>query len=196
MKNSLKIRRITGIALLIAVEVALGFLGNYVSIGQVNLNLALIPIAVGACIFGPLCGLALGIINGLIALIAPATMAFFVPHNLIATIVVCLAKTGLAGLVAGFIYRGLKSKSELVAVILASIAIPVVNTGLFIIGVFAFFMPVYEGWAGEGANVYLFVITATLTVNFLIELVINAGLATTVHRIIKVVSKRQNNNHA
>ena len=192
MKNSLKIRRITGIALLIAVEVALGFLGNYVSIGQVNLNLALIPIAVGACIFGPLCGLALGIINGLIALIAPATMAFCAlqpncHHRC------CLAKTGLAGLVAGFIYRGLKAKSELVVVILASIAIPVVNTGLFIIGVLP--SSVYEGWAGEGANVYLYVITATLTVNFLIELVINAGLATTVHRIIKVVSKRQNNNH-
>ena len=186
--NSSKTRRITGLAILIALEVGLCFLSNYVTIGTVNLNLALIPIVIGACLYGPLAGLALGLINGIIVIIAPGTAAF-TAQNALATVILCLVKTGLAGLLAGFVYKALRKANDFVAVLLASIVVPVVNTGLFILGVFLFFMPLYQQWAGEGANVYAFVISTTLTINFLIELAINVVLSTAVHRIIVVVGR-------
>lgn len=190
MNSSSKTRLITGIAILIALEVGLCFISNYVTIGTVNLNLALIPIVIGACLYGPVVGLILGLVNGAIVLVAPGT-SVFLATSLGATIVLCLLKTGLAGLISGFVYKALRKKNDFVAVLIASIVVPIVNTGLFILGVFAFFMPLYQEWAGEGANAYAFVITTTLTINFLIEFAINVVLATAVHRIIVVVGKNQ-----
>ena len=60
MKNR-SIKKMTGLSLLTAVTVVLALLSN-VTIGTVNLNLALIPIVVGACIYGPSGGLFLGIV--------------------------------------------------------------------------------------------------------------------------------------
>lgn len=188
--SSTKTRLITGIAILVALEVALGFLGNYVAIGTVNLNLALIPIVIGACLYGPVVGLILGLVNGVINIVAPATLTYFVPQSLIGTILVCLLKTGLAGLISGFVYKGLRNKNDLLAVFIAAIVVPVINSGIFILGVYAFFIPLYQEWAGEGANAYAYVFTATVGVNFAIELAVNTVLATAIHRIIVVVGKR------
>ena len=63
MKNQ-KVKRMTGIAILTAVTIVLALISNNVTIATVNINLALIPLVVGACIYGPTAGLLLGIVDG------------------------------------------------------------------------------------------------------------------------------------
>lgn len=52
MKNY-RVKRMTGISILAAVTIVLALISNNVTIATVNINLALIPIVVGACIYGP-----------------------------------------------------------------------------------------------------------------------------------------------
>jgi len=181
--RSEKIKKMTGVAILSAVTVVLALISNYVTIGTVNINLALIPIVIGACLFGPSAGFFLGCIDGILICTAPSTM-LFITHNAFVTIILCLLKTGLGGLVSGYIYKLLKNKNDLVAVIIASLVLPIVNTGLFLIGVFAFFIPVYVNLANSDVNVIKFILTMTLSINFLIEFCVNLVLSPTIHRII------------
>lgn len=181
MRNN-KTKKMAGIAIVIAVEIVLGFISNYVTIGTVSINLGLIAIIIGACIFGPIVGFALGLVNGAICLVAPATLAYFVPVSLWATILVCLLKTGLAGLVSGLVFKAIKNKNELASTIVASIVVPVINTALFIVGAYAFFLEIYSS--------FLTIISAVITANFLIELVFTIIMSGAIYRIIKVVGKR------
>jgi uncharacterized membrane protein len=192
-KNSQKIRKMTGIAIFTAVTVALAFFGNYITFGPVSINLALIAIAVGACIYGPVAGLFLGMVDGAIIMIAPSTLTAFMPYNPWATVIVCLVKTGAAGLAAGFIYKGLShiqalnnSKWGWVKCLITSIAIPVINTGLFIAGAELWFVEVYGG----GKDAMKAIITSCLTINFVIEMVTVVVLSPAVHGIVKYATNR------
>ena len=53
-KNQKAIKKLVGIATLTALVVGLQFLSNYVSFGSISITLALIPIAMGAILYGPL----------------------------------------------------------------------------------------------------------------------------------------------
>ena len=185
MKKKLNIKFITGLGLLLAVEVVLSFISNYIP-GSVNPNLALIPISIGAILYGPLGGAILGAANGIITIIAPQTIAFFVPVNLIATIVLCILKTGLAGVVASVVYRLLKKWNEKIAIVLSSFLVPIVNTGIFILGVLMFFLSIYgEGQAAVGA-----LFSTVISINFAIELILSILLAPAVVYVINIASKR------
>ena len=187
MKNRLKIQRITGLSILIALAIALTFLSNYIPTGLVNINLVLIIIVIAACIYGPLGGMLIGFINGLITIIAPATIAFFIPVSPLGTILVCLLKTTVAGLVSGLVYKLFKNRKFLGS-LFASMVVPIINTGLFILGVLVFFMSVY----GDVTNL----ITAVLSLNFLIEFVTIVVLSPTINLIIKVINNKMLENQA
>ena len=184
MKNN-RIKKMTGVAILTSVLVVLALISNYVTIGTVNINLALIPIVIGACIYGPLAGLFLGVIDGVMILLAPSTM-LFLSYDVFVTILLCLLKTGIGGLLSGYIYRLLKMKKEYLGVLLSAIILPITNTAIFLLGVFIYFMPVYLNIAPEGSNIVSFIITSTLTINFLIELIVNVLLSSTIYRVIKM----------
>ncbi|MGM9809146.1 MAG: ECF transporter S component, partial [Bacilli bacterium] len=95
MKNNRRIRQITGIALLSALAIALQFLSNFIaSIGIASITLALIPIVVAACVYGPYAGLLVGVLVG--ASVLPGAV-FFLNFSPVVTVFVCLLKTGLAG---------------------------------------------------------------------------------------------------
>lgn len=116
-------RTIAGLGVLTAMVVVLQLLSNYVQFGPVSITLSLFPIAVGAMLYGPFGGLFLGLVNGAIVLTAPSTISFFFAYSPIGTIVVCLLKTGLAGFIAGLIFKLYKKdvKAEFVA---AAIILP------------------------------------------------------------------------
>ena len=97
-----------------------------------------------------------------------------------------MLKTGIGGLLAGIIYKIFKNKNEHLGVLLASIILPIANTLIFLFGVFLFFVPVYLNIAPNDSNVIVFIITSTLTINFLIELLVNILLSSTVYRLIKI----------
>ena len=188
MNRSNKIRQITGIAVLAALAIALQFLSNYIAAsGIASITLALIPIVIGACIYGQFAGLLLGTIVG--AVVIPGA-TFFMSFSPVVTVFVCLLKTGIAGLLAGFIYKVLNNKNALLAVILASLTVPIINTGLYLLAVYIFYIPAFEAVLETGTNVYLYVITATFTFNFLIEFLLNSILSPVLHRLIGIFNSK------
>ncbi len=176
-------RKITGIALFVALEVALCFITNYVQFGAVNINLALFPIVIGACFYGPWVGLILGAINGLITIFAPGTLAF-ISLAPAATVFVCLIKTALAGFLAGVFHKLIAKKNNLIAAFVAAVTVPVVNTFVFIIGSFLFFEELFSSLVPEGQNLFVFLITAFIGLNFLIEIVTNLVIDPAIYKAL------------
>ena len=104
-KNSQLIKKLVGLATLTALVFVLQFWSASIKFGSVSITLALVPIAMGAILYGPLAGLFLGAFMGVIVIADPATQSVFMSVNPAATIFLCLLKTGLAGLIAGFIFK-------------------------------------------------------------------------------------------
>ena len=193
MTNSLKIKKLVGLATLAALVVGLQFLSNYVTIGSISITLALIPIAIGAILYGPLAGFLLGAIMGGIVLTAPST-AGFLQHNAVATVFLCLLKTGLAGLAAGFIFKffafiakkqdnvGKKKVLFAAGIIVAALFVPVINTSLFIVGASIFFI----GLFGD----FITIINVVITTNFLIEFLVSAILSPSLVTLVKVLTQK------
>ncbi len=181
------IHRLTRVGILIAVVVVLQLLP--IKFGPVEINLALIPIVLGALLYGPLTGALLGAIDGIVILLLPGTGAFL-SFNMICTILMCLLKTGLAGLVAGFIYKGVRRFDETVGVTIASFPAPIVNTGIFIAGVLTIFRGMFEGMASEqNLTMIQFVIATFITTNFLIEIIVTMVLSPVIVRLVSMFKK-------
>ena len=85
----------------------------------------------------------------------------------IATIILCLLKTGVAGYVSGLIYELLHKQNNVLSIILASIIVPIINTGLFIVGTLLFFVPLLEQWAGS-SDIYSYLFLTLIGINFVI----------------------------
>ena len=129
-------KTIAGLGILTAVVVVLQLVSNYVQFGPISITLALFPIAVGAMLYGPIGGFFLGLIDGILILTAPSTISGFFAISPFGTIVTCLAKTSIAGLVAGFLfslYKKHKNVEVLIAIIISPLvllsAIPDIYTG-------------------------------------------------------------------
>ena len=186
-----KVKTITGVGALTAIVVILQILSNYVAIGPVSITLALIPIVLGAVLYGPLAGAFLGLVMGAIVLTAPSTQ-LFLGYSPLATVFICLFKTGIAGLIAGFIPKIFKFHKKF-AVILASILVPIINTGLFALGFILFFRnnPTFIGYAeASNMNIVTFLFLGIIGFNFLIEFGVNALLSPTIYHIYQVVERK------
>ena len=167
MNNSLKVKRLVGVASLAAIVVVLQLIANYITIGTINITLALIPIVVGAIIYGPLVGFGLGALMGIVVLTAPSTQGFL-NVNPFVTILLCVLKTGIAGLVSGLLFKIINKKNFYAAIVVATLIVPVINTGLFILGSALFFQTVFGAESFSGAlPVIIGVVFGT---NFTIEL--------------------------
>lgn len=183
MKRTQRIKKITGIAVFMALTIALQCVAPLIKIGFVEIALGLIPMILGACIYGPLPGLLLGLTLGSTIMLSPDTLTYFMPVNPAMTVILCLVKTGLAGFVSAVLYRVLKSKKSLIRIGVSTFVAPVINTGLFILGVLLFFLEVY------GGSVVAF-FTTTLLINFLIELSVMVILVPAFERILKLYGKK------
>ncbi|MGM9553681.1 MAG: ECF transporter S component [Faecousia sp.] len=193
-----KINRMVSIALLAAVVVVLQLLAGMIKIGTFSITLTLIPIIVGAAFYGPSAGAILGAVFGVVVYIGCVTGSdvggnmVFVANPFLCFLVV-MAKGALAGFCAGLVYRlvmkGRDSVSRgVVAVILAGITAPVVNTGVFCIGMLLFFRGTLQAWAA-GSDLFNYIIFSLTGVNFLIELGINVVFSPAIVTIIRAVQK-------
>ena len=189
--NSLKkTKALVGMAIFTAIVVVLQLLAGSIKIGPFSPSLVLIPIVIGAATYGAAAGGWLGLVFGLVVLIACIggtdkggnLMWNFNPFM---TAVICLAKGGLAGLLSGLVFRLLEKKNQIVATVAAAIVCPVVNTGLFCIGAVLAFRPLLEQRAG-GADLLSYIFLGLIGVNFLIEMGINVVLSPIVVRILKI----------
>ena len=190
MKNPFTVRNMPFIAILLAIEIVLQFIGNMVAFGPVSINLSLVPIALGAMLFGPWVGLFLGIINALFVLMAPST-ALFYNVSVIGTILICLIKSSLAGFLGGLFYLLIKNKNNFVASIVTSISIPVINTGIFIVGCLTFFKPILEQYSTGFTNIYEFLFIGFIGWNFIFELATSIVLVFPLYRIITLYSDKR-----
>lgn len=184
-----KTKALVGVGLLTAIVVVLQAMAIGIRFGVFNITLVLIPIIVGVALYGYWAGAWLGLVFGIVVLCtdAGAFLAISVPG----TIVVCILKGVMAGLLAGFVYKKLEQKNALLAVILAGVAAPVANTGIFLLGCRLFFFDTIKTWAEASgfSNAGAYMLTAFVGVNFIVELAINLVLATVIVRIIGIARK-------
>ena len=79
-----------------------------------------------------------------------------------------------------------------IAVVVAAVVCPLVNTGVFLLGCLAFFMPTVAQWAegaGMGSNVGAFMLVGLVGFNFLFELGTNIILSPVVVRLLNIRKK-------
>ena len=188
-----KTYRLTALGILTAIIIVLQIFTTFVHFGPFSITLALIQIVVGASMFGVGADAYLGAVFSVVVVIMCITGGdpggFMVwSANPFMCVVMCMLKGTMAGLCAGAVYKALKEKNKLLAVIMAALVSPIVNTGIFIIGMLLFFRETLAAWAG-GSDLLSYIILGLTGVNFLIELGVNMILSPVVVKIIDAVQK-------
>ena len=169
-----------------------------IPVGMFTITLTLVPIMLGAILFGPLSGAILGGVFGVVVAIQVVTGAagllsteMFLQTPVV-TIVLCILKGAVAGWVSGLVYRALaKLEKNKLGVILSAIACPIVNTGIFALGMFAFYNGLINEWAINNAfaNGFTFVMIGCIGLNFVVEFAVNVLLIPAILRMIKIVKR-------
>ena len=186
MKNSLFVRKLVGTAILTAVVLSLQLVLGSVKLGPFNITFTLVPIILGAVLYGPLSAAFLGAVFGLtvcFSVISGNDAGGFVlfSQRPIITLLLCLVKSTAAGYLAGLFA---KRKSPLY---LSAAVAPLVNTGIFILGLVVFFRDTLVLWANGEEAVMQFILFSILGVNFLAELLLNLLLVPVILRILSGV---------
>lgn len=193
MNNNSRAKTLTmvQIALLSALVVVLQVFFSAIRVGVVTLNFVLVPIVIAGVLIGPMAGLIVGAFAGLTTFIQVFTSGdvfyvFLMTNNAFATALICILKTALAGILAGLVYNligriGKASKAKnYISSLAASVVCPVVNTGLFVLGMLVFFGnaltadATFGSMAAEG--LVSFVLVGLVGVNFFFELALNVVL--------------------
>ena len=173
--KKVNVRTLTGVAIFTALVVVLQFLGSFIRFGMFSISLVLIPIVVGAALYGVGAGAWLGFAFGVVVLLS-GDAAAFLAVNVPGTILTVLAK-GTTSLAVGT----------------AAILCPVVNTGVFLLGCAVFFLPTITGW-GEAAgypNVGNYILFGLVGGNFLFEVLFNIILSPVILRLIRLGQKSE-----
>ena len=198
-RRNQKVLYLVELAMLVALVAVLQMFGGFFKIGTFSLSLVLIPIVIGSIVLGAKGGAILGGVFGLVVVIQCATGldsggAILIAVNPFLTVLLCMLKGIAAGFVPGLIYRAIAKKDHdspvrtAVGAVVAAISAPIVNTGIFVIGLSTCFNATLNEWAG-GTNALVYIITVLVGINFLIELGVNIVVAPAISTIIKVVTK-------
>lgn len=196
MKTDRKsIEKLVGTALLAALVLLLQFF-VVIPLGAFTITLTLIPIMLGAILYGPATGALLGgvfgaavsfqVITGAAGVMSTAMLQL----SPVITIAVCLLKGILAGCGAGFVYKPFKStKSDTLGVILSAVSCPLINTGIFVAALFLFYYDLMVQYAAENAyaGAVAFVFIGVVGLNFVVEFAINVLLIPLVLRLMKIL---------
>ena len=185
--------KLTGLGILTAIIIVLQVLTTFVRFGPFSITLALIPIVVGAAMYGKGAGAYLGAVFSVVVVIMCITGGdvggFMVwSANPVMCVIMCMLKGTAAGFLAGLMYQLVGKKNQLLGVILAALISPIANTGIFIIGMLLFFRETLASWAG-GSDLLTYIIMGLTGVNFLVELGVNIVLSPIVVKIIDAVRK-------
>lgn len=192
--QSVKTRRMTGLAIFSAIIVVLQIISTFVKFGPFSITLSLAPIIIGAAIYGVGAGAFLGFVFSAVVVITGILgwdggfIMMLMGISPIGLLITALGKGTLAGWVSGLVYKAVSKKNELLGVITAGIVCPVVNTGFFVIGMLLFFSETFTAMAG-GQNLVSFVIFGLAGINFVIELLVNIVLSSGITQIIKAGKK-------
>lgn len=186
-----KIYKLVGTSILAAIIVVLQVVTTYFPTKPFSITLALIPIIIGAAVFDEYVGAILGGVFSIVVIImcvigADVGGAMVWNTNPFLCILVCMLKGVAAGYVSGLLYRLVSKKNAILATVVAGIAAPIVNTGIFLLGLSVCFRPLLFAWAGDNDVIFyvLFVLTG---LNFLVEMGVNMVAAPIIVRILKAL---------
>ncbi len=185
-----KTKTMVGIGLFTAIVVVLQFLGGGIRFGMFSISLVLVPIVVGAAVYGWKAGAWLGFMFGAAVLLSGDAAAFMVVDPL-GTVLTVLVKGASCGMIAGLVYKLFERWNKVLAVFAAALVCPVVNTGVFLVGCWLFFLETVAEW-GRGLgydNVAAYMFLGLAGANFLVELAVNLVLAPVIVRLIKIGNK-------
>ncbi|MBO5039505.1 MAG: ECF transporter S component [Clostridia bacterium] len=186
------VKNLTLLALMTALVAVFQCIGLIIPIGFNVGAFALVPIVIGAAMLGPVAGLWLGFIFGLVVIVTGQASAFYA-FGVVQTVIVVLLKGALAGWVSGLMFKLIEKKNSLAAIITSSVLCPVVNTAVFTLASFTIFFPGIKGWAtGAGADMISYVFLTLIGANFFVELGICLIFSTVAHRIILIGKKMRN----
>lgn len=196
-------KRITGLAVLLALVVVLQAALGTIYIGVVQLNFSLIPIVLGAVLYGAVAGGILGLACGIVVLVQVINGAGFYSiiwaNSPVITTLTCLLKTTIAGWVAGILFKVIAKKNVTCALFVASGIVPVINTSLFIIGCLCMNKSIaaYQATVPNSGsmNIMTFILVGIVTFNFFIELAVNLVATPALHRVIRVAEKQYRGNN-
>ena len=185
MKSNTK--KIVAIGLLTAIVIVLQFVSMWIRTGAFSITLSLVPIVVGAALYGKWSGAWLGGVFGL-AVLLTGDANLFMAINPVGTVATVMAKGILAGFAVGLVYELISRKNDKAATYLSGIFAPIVNTGVFIAGCFLFFLDFIKESA-NGENALKFVLVALVGFNFFIELAVNLILSPVIVRVVNIGKK-------
>ena len=174
-------------ALFTALVAVLAYVGGFIKIGSLaSISLTLIPVVLGSALLGPLVGAWLGGVAGAVFFLT-ADAAFWLGLSIPGTIITVMVKGVVAGLAAGLVYRATEKINRYLAILLAAIVCPVVNTGIFLLGCLVFFMDAVTAMAqGEGMGLFAFLIIVFVGFNFVFELLSNLLLSPALLRLLSL----------
>ncbi len=196
MSKSKKETNVAVVGIFAALVIVLQFLSAFVKIGNFPLTLTLIPIVLGAVLYGPKVGAILGGVFGAVVVVCCFTGidpggAILVQANPWLTSAVCIAKGILAGVLPAFVFKAFGEKHQYAGTVVSAVVAPIGNTGLFLICMLVFFKDILVSWAGGSDTVY-YIFTGLTGWNFVIETAINIVAAPLLFRVSKAVKKMYN----
>ncbi len=200
---SKRIAKMVQMAVLTALVLVLQMLGSFIKIGPLPMSFVLVPIVVGAFTVGWKEGAILGFIFGLITVIMGITgvdgFSFLLwGADPVGFIVTCIVKATACGLLSGLIYKWLNKlfgeRRIILTTIIASVSAPIINTGIFVLGMFIFFFDSLpnlfpDAFAQYGSVVEL-VMLGFAGLNFIGEFIVNLVLSPAIVRIVAAVGKK------
>lgn len=189
-----KLKRMVSIAFLTALVLVLQMLSGAIpSIGGFSVSLVLIPIVMGAVLYGPGAGAFLGTVFGAIVYIncitgADLGGAMVFQASPVLCLLVVVGKGSIAGLGAGLVYRVCAKRNAHLAMLGAAIVCPLLNTGIFVACMLTVFADVLRQWAG-GGDVLAYVLSGLILMNFVPELIINILFGTVGDTVLHAIRR-------
>lgn len=166
--------------------------------GSLTLTLTMVPIVVGAVLYGAKAGAFLGGVFGVLVSVMAVQgqlgllTNMMVAYNPVLTVAICMLKGIAAGWLAGLV-NGAFKKRPLIGIFTAAAVAPLVNTGIFVAGMLTVFRGVMldfaDGIGMGGVGALYFAIVVLVGINFVIEFGANLLLSPAISSIVKAVKK-------
>ena len=180
------VRRLTYLSILTALVFVLQFFFSSFRLGIFSVTTVLVPIVIGAAYCGPLAGAWLGFVFAISVFISGDAHAFLLIHPF-GTVVTVLLKGIVAGLLTGLVFRLFERKNRYLAVTVSAVICPIVNTGIFVLGCFLFFLEPIAALANEAGTTALgYILAFYVGFNFLFELGLNVILGPIILRLLSI----------
>lgn len=192
VKSGFSTRKVVVAAMMTAFVVVFQLLATFTTFfGPFSTAVALVPIVIGSALCGIGTGAWLGLVFGIVVLASGGATLFMV-YNIPGTLITVLLKGAACGAAAGLAYHLLERFNRYLAVLVAAIVCPVVNTGVFLLGGIIFFLKDADAIAASlhlgvtGMDVFWVLAMG----NFLFELGMNIVISPVTLKILNLGKKK------